>query len=619
MNLIFLAAAAAAIDPTIVVTAAREPVSAELSGTAISVIDRATIEALNLPQASDLLRLSPGVSVSQAGPTGSQTQVRLRGAESNHTLVFVDGIEMNDPAASGDFRFEALLADGIDHIEVLRGPQSALWGPEAIGGVVSVTTRKPGTGTALFGQAEAGSFGTYRGGLGASAGTDAGGIVAQASYARTRGIDAFGAGGERDGYENLTLSGKGVLRPSSQTELGLVARYTDSTTEFDGYDPATFLRGDTLDETTIRGFALRGYGETKLLDDRWSHRLEAQYLDTDNINRTGETFLNRDDAQRVKALYQSSFETGPHRLTAAVEHETQRFRANDRVYFGGTNQKQSRRQNSLIGEYRFTLDDRFAASASVRHDDNSKFKDATTWRATAAAALPQGFRAHASYGEGVTDPTFTEQFGFFPGSFEGNPDLKPEHSRGFDVGIGWANGRLAADVTYFRANLEDEIITTFDSTTFLSGVANATGESRRQGIEASLDARATAWLHLSAAYTYLDAEEGQVAGTARSREVRRPRHSGSLTAIVDLDRLTLAGSVAYVGKRRDVDFDSFPARDVTLGDYALVTLSGRYRLTDALDLTARIENAGDARYQDVFGYATPGVAAYTGLRVRWGG
>lgn len=616
MNLIFLAAAAATIDPTIVVTAAREPVRSDLSGTAITVIDRATIDALNVPQAADLLRLSPGVSVSQAGPIGSQTQVRLRGAESNHTLVFVDGIEVNDPASSGDFRFETLLADGVEAFEVLRGPQSALWGSEAIGGVVSITTREPGGDGPVFGQLEYGSFRTWRAGGGVEVGSADNGVVAQVSHVDTRGIDAVGSGGERDGYENLTLSLKGVAQPTENTRIAAVARYSTAEIEFDGTDPVSFLRADTLDETRIRGLALRAYGELALLDDRWKHRLEGQYLESDNINRDGATYLNRDDAERLKAVYQSSFETGPHRLTAALEHEKQRFRADDRQFFGAANQRRSREQSSIVGEYRLAIGERFAASASVRHDDNDRFADATTWRATAAAALPQGFRAHASFGEGVTDPTFTEQFGFFPGSFVGNADLKPEQSQGFDAGLGWANDRIAADVTYFRTNLEDEILTTFDSTTFLSGVANASGESRRQGIEASLDARANEWLRLSASYTWLDSEEGQVAGSARTREVRRARHSGSLSAIAEHDRLTLAASLAYVGKRRDVDFDTFT--DVTLGDYALVTVSGRYRLTESIELTGRVENAGDADYQDVFGYATPGIAVHGGVRIRWG-
>jgi vitamin B12 transporter len=616
MSILFLAAAAATIDPTIVVTAAREPVRSDLSGTAITVLDRATIEALALPQVSDLLRLSPGVSVSQSGPLGAQTQVRLRGAESNHTLVFVDGIEVNDPAASGDFRFETLLSDGIERIEILRGPQSALWGSEAIGGVVSVTTRLPGTGAPVFGHAEAGSFETYRLGGGVAVGDESGGLVAQAEHARSRGIDTFGIGGERDGYENLTLSLKGVARPSTSSEVGAVVRYTSAESEFDGSDPVTFLRADTLDETRIRGLALRGYGEVALLDDRWRHRVELQHLDTDNINRDGATYLNRADARRFKAAYQSSFEAGPHRITAAFEHEKQKYRADDNAFFGGTNQRRSREQNSLVGEYRLTLTDRFSASASVRRDDNDRFANATTWRATAAGRLGGGFRAHASYGEGVTDPTFTEQFGFFPGSFVGNPDLKPERSRGFDLGLGWGGETLALDVTWFDADLEDEIVSTFDSVTFLSGVANASGESQRRGVEASADLQANDWLRLAATYTWLDADEGRVAGTARIKEVRRPRHSGSLTAIADFDRFELAGSVAYVGKRSDTDFDTFT--DVTLGSYALVTLAGRYRLSESIELTARVENAGDADYEDVFAYRTPGIAVHGGLKLRWG-
>ena len=616
MDIIFLAAAAATLDPTIVVIAAREPVRLDLSGSTTTVLDRDIIEALNLPQTADLLRLTPGVSVSQSGPIGSQTQVRLRGAESNHTLVFVDGIEVNDAASSGDFRFETLLADGIERIEVLRGPQSALWGSEAIGGVVSVTTREPGGDAPLFGQFEYGAFRTWRAGGGLEIGSPVNGVVAQVSHIDTRGIDAVGRGGERDGYENLTLSLKGVAAPSATTKVGAVLRYSTAETEFDGTDPMTFRRADTLDATRIRGLALRVHGEVALLDDRWAHRLEGQIVDTDNINRDGTTFLNRTDAKRLKAIYQSRFETGPHRLIAAFEHETQRYRADDNAFFGGTNQRRRREQNSVIGEYRLTFGETFSAGASVRRDDNDRFADATTWRATAAATLPEGFRAHASYGEGVTDPTFTEQFGFFPGSFVGNPSLKPEMAQGFDVGVGWGGDRLAADITYFRANLEDEILGTFDSITFLAGVANATGQSRRTGVEASIDAAAATWLRLSANYTWLHSTESRVAGTARIREVRRARHSGALTATAERDRLTLAASVAYVGKRRDTDFDSFT--DVTLDDYALATLSGRYRLSESIELTARVENAADADYRDVFGYATPGLAAYGGFRIRWG-
>ncbi len=617
MPIIFLAAAVTAADPDIVVTASRTPVPAALSGSAITVIERATIEAVGLPQASDLLRLSPGVAVSQAGPLGSQTQIRLRGAEANHTLVFIDGIAANDPAASGEFRIETLPADGIDRIEVLRGPQSALWGSEAIGGVVSVTTRAPATGIAAFGQAEAGSFGTWRASGGLNLGNDDAGVVAQASHSKSNGIDAFGAGGERDGYRNTTLSLKAVLHPAPGGELGLVVRHSDADSDFDGFSPVTFARANTLDSTRIRGTALRGYATVTL--GNWSHRIEAQYLDSANINRNAGSFLNRDDATRFRAGYQTTLTLTSgalvHSLTAAAEHETQTFMASDRVYFGGTDQRQSRSRDSLIGEYRAALDDRLSAGLSVRRDWNDKFGDTTTWRATVAAGLPHGFRAHASFGEGVTDPTFTEQFGFFPGSFAGNPSLKPEQAKGYDAGIGWTRGAMSADITWFHTNLTDEIVSTFNSTTFLSGVANATGKSQRHGIEAQFDAQVAPWLRVEANYTWLKASEQRLAGGLVARELRRPAHSGALTAIGDWDRLQLTASAAFVGTQRDTDFSTFAG--VKEKAYTLVTLAARYRLGEALDLTGRIENAGDAKYRDVVGYATPGIAGYAGVRVRW--
>jgi vitamin B12 transporter len=602
---LFLAAAVA--DPAIVVTATRAPAP---TGISASVIESSRVDALGTASAADLLRLVPGVAVARSGPLGSQTQVRLRGAEANQTLVFIDGIEVNDPAASSEFRFETLGSDGIERIEVLRGPQSALWGSEAIGGVVSVVTRAPGGPSRLFGGIEGGSLGTVR----ASAGLDLGGIVAQGGYTRSDGIDAVGRGGEKDGYENRFASVKAVVTPAPGGELGFVARYTDSDVNFDGNNPVTFRRDNTLDATAVRSLALRAYGRIDIGD--WSQRIEGQYLDTSNRNTRGTTFRNRDTGERFKAGYQSSFMLGAHRLTGAVEHETQTYEAFDRAFGGGSNQRRTRGQTSLVGEYRLATPS-LSAGASVRRDANSRFADATTLRADARVALPAGFALRGSYGEGITDPTFTELFGFFPGSFVGNPALTPERAKGFDLGVDYAASSVSVSVGYFDADLTDEIISTFNNTTFRSGVANATGTSKRRGVGAVARWAAADWLAFDASYTRTKSDEQRLAGGLVSKEVRRPKHSGALTATASADRWSLAASGAYVGKRRDTDFDTF--RTVTLDDYVLVTLSGRYRLTNALDLTARVENAGDADYQDVVGYANPGIAGYAGVRVRWGG
>jgi vitamin B12 transporter len=608
------------IDPELVVTAARQPVAIDATPALVDIIDTRSIESVETPQLVDLLRLAPGVSIARAGSVGAQTQVRLRGAEANHTLVFVDGIEANDPASSGEFRWETLAADGIDRVELLRGPQSALWGSEAIGGVVAVTSRDPGLSPGFFGSAEGGSFDTLRLAGGVDAGSDKAGIVVQASRFETDGIDSFSGGiSERDGFRSLTASAKAVLRPTERGEIVLVARHVTSRAEFDGFDPTTFLRADTPDQTRIRSTALRAHVR---LNAPWRHELFGTYLTTDNINRSGDTFVNRTDAETFRAGYQTGFtlSTGAieHRLTGAAEYREQIFTARDEGFFGGTNQRRRRDRVSLIADYGLAAG-ALAVSASIRHDDNDRFANATTWRLAARYGTGDGWSLNASAGRGVTDPTFTEMFGFFPGSFVGNPDLKPERAFGWDVGIGYRRGPVTANIGYFDVDLEDEIVSTFDPATFLSSVANATGSSRRRGVEASVSVAPRPWLSLAGHYTYLDADEGQVAGAARVREVRRASHTAGVSATAELGTATVSLLANYVGPRRDVDFDSFPARDVSLGDYVLATMSASVPLGKAFTLTARVENLFDVQYEDVFGYATQGIAAYGGLRVRWGG
>jgi vitamin B12 transporter len=166
---------------------------------------------------------------------------------------------------------------------------------------------------------------------------------------------------------------------------------------------------------------------------------------------------------------------------------------------------------------------------------------------------------HGSYGEGIAQPTFYDLFGFFPGSFVGNPALTPEHSRGWEAGIAWNDARFSVGATYFSARLRDEIVDVFDPATFLSSTENATGKSRREGLEVSAGFRAGDWLNLALNYTWLDADEQRIAGALLVREVRRSRHGANLIAHGAAGRFRWGASLAYVGDRRDTDFDLFPA------------------------------------------------------------
>ena len=621
MSLLLLALAAATATPSIVVTAARTPVAIDLSGTSISVIDRTSLTALDLPLAADYLRLVPSVAVASTGPLGAQTQVRIRGAEANQTLTFIDGIKANDPASGGEFRWETLLADGLDKVEVLRGPQSALWGSEAIGGVVNVMTRTPTAGTALFGKAEAGSFGTWNLAGGGNWGTDTGGVTAQAAYLSSNGIDNSNAPhGDKDGFDNFTATAKGIYHPSPASEVGIVARYVSATTNFDGFDYSVGQSSDAPLSSVAQAFAVRGYAKLDLYDGRWSNQVEAVLNDTSNKNYDDKVFLNQSDGSVGKLAYQTtgSFQTGDfaHVLTGAVEYERQTFKSTDADPLALSNQDRSRDQTSLIADYRLTYAQIFSASGSVRHDINSQYASTTTFRATAAVALPQGFRAHASFGEGVSDPSFFDLYGYFPTYFIGNPDLVPETSQGWDAGIGWKSREFAVDLTWYNTNLTNEIVSTYDYTTGISGVANASGTSERQGLELTVTVNPVDWLEIAGTYAYLDATEQQLANGLASRELRRPKNSGSLSAQVSKGPWAASIAAAFVGERYDTDFATFTR--VALPAYTLVTLAGSYRINEDVALTARIENAADAQYQDVVGYRTRGFGAFAGVRLNWG-
>lgn len=606
---------AEAAPETIIVTGSREPVALEEAGVSATLFDEEALEALAFPMTSDLLRLVPGVSVSTSGSRGTQTELRIRGAEANHTLLFVDGIRFNDPAAGNAGRFELLTNDALSRVEVVRGPQSALWGSEALGGVVAIDTGEAAQGRALSALAEHGSLDSSRASAQLAAGGGAFSLSGAAGFLRSDGIDIFSERGERDGFENRSASAKAVLKPLPATEIGLVGHWMDGRSEFDGFDPSTFAFADTLDNVKTRIFALRGW--TRSAFGGWSLLLDGSYLDSTNRNRVAETPINNTFGDRLTFGGQISRSFGVHRFTAAVEHEAEDFRARDQGFFGGTDQDRSRKLTALVGQWRASWSEMLITDVAVRHDDFSQYEAATTVRALVLVKPTDGLALHAAYGEGIAQPNFYDLFGFFPGSFVGNPDLRPERSRGFEAGLRWTGGPATFGVTAFSNRLEDEIVDIFNSTTFLGSTRNVEGKSRRRGVELDGQYR-IGGLIIGGNYTFLDARERRTAGGDSVREVRRPRHSANLFATGTVGAVEIGGSLAYVGKRGDTDFGAFPARAVTLDDYVLGSLKLGYRVSPALEAYARIENAFDADYQDAFGYNTPGRTFYAGLRLHLG-
>ncbi|WP_099865508.1 TonB-dependent receptor plug domain-containing protein [Pararhizobium haloflavum] len=613
------------LDP-LLVTDGLTSIEPKKSGRAVTVIDRDDLERSQARYVADALRGVPGFAVTRSGSYGSQTQVRVRGAEANHLLVLIDGVEASE-TATGEFDFGSLVVDDIERIEILRGPQSTFWGSNALAGVVNIITRRGERGGfSARARSEFGSDGAFLGGVALSGGGENYDAALSGSWRRTDGTNISDFGNEKDGDRNTTLNGTLTADIAPGLSLDGTLRYVDRRTELDVQDyafgsPTEGLVIDSDEETaTQEVFGSVGLTHTSL-DGAWTQKARLTGSDTFRENFTDGGLTTSSDGNRVNASFQSTyaFDTpdildARHKITGGYEWERETFLPSHLT------DRQDRSTHSLVGEYRGEFLDQFYVTAAVRQDFNDRFSDVSTYSLGSAWAVPgTATRFHASLGTGVTNPTFVEQFGFLPENFVGNPDLEPEESFGWDVGVeqGFFNDALVVDLTYFNQDLTNEIATVFGGAPdFLSTVVNRQGESRRQGVEVAATLDLSNGFSAFATYTYTDASEQTAAGGPRQREVRRPRHSGSVGAAYRFydDRARLFAEMIFNGEREDLAFvPSLPPR-VTLDDYQTVTVGGDFAISDNFDIYGRIENLFDEDYEEVFGHNSPGRSAFVGMR-----
>jgi len=597
-------------------------VPADTIGTAVSIVTAKDIQAQQARLVVETLRSLPGVSVSQQGGAGNLSVVRIRGAESNHTLVVIDGVEVNS-GVEGFFDFSSLSADDVERIEVLRGPQSGLYGGSALGGVVNIVTRSGKGPLTVRAMAEGGGFGTRGGYAGLSGGTDRVWGSITVSARETEGFNIAPIGNENDGSSLKTLSFRGGVSPFENFKVHGAFRISQQDGDRDGFDGA--LNGFVVasdDRSTFERDQWLGRinADLSLLDGYWTHTLFAARADRDLIDYDRGFFPTTSHLldDNTKYGYQTTLRVdGPagaavrHYVTGLVETEKENFDQPDAANFHA-----ERGRTSFAGEIRGEYFDTVYLAATVRRDDNDTFDDATTWRVQGSARLPSSpFRVHASYGTGIKYPSFAELYGTFF-RYTPNPNLKPETSRGWDAGVETTvlDGRAVVDVTYFRADLENEITEDFSGFPLITSV-NLDGKSQRQGIEVAARYLIVPGVVLGGSYTFLDAED-EVGIT----EIRRPRHQGR----VDVDwafhegRGHLNLAAIYNGDMKDFAFDAltFAQTTVTLDDYWLLRLAGSYEIARGVELIGRVENLLDADYEEVFGYETAGIAAFAGLRVK---
>ena len=602
----------------IVVSATRLPTPISQVASSITVITGEQIEARQQRTLPDVLRAVPGLTLTQTGGAGGQTSIFMRGTNSNHTKLLIDGIDMADPAtSSGAADISKLLSGDITRVEVLRGPQGALYGSDAIGGVISITTRGGEGPLSVRGSLEGGSFGTFNQSASIS-GSDGGfhyaGTVQHvlASGTPVTPLNLLPPGQRRndDSYDNLSASTKLGYDLAENFDIGLTARYAGSLGKItgDAFNFLTFSSFPSPTRTRIAtiSYQTRGVAHLVLWDGRFDQTLGLAYGSTIIAAQDPDNGDSRDIGDRVKLDWQGNLGLAEGQtLVLGAEHARDAIHSN--LQFGfPTVTGQGITTHAGFAAIQSDFGNGLTNSASIRYDDNSRFGDRVTWRIAPSWAIGEtGTRLKGSAGTGFKAPSLQQLYG----TFGGNLALKPETSFGYDVGVeqDLLGGAVTAGATWFHNNIRNLIVSGPAPTFQLANI----GRARTQGVESFIAWQALETLNLRADWTYTDAID---AGT-RLALLRRPRHKLAATADwLATDDLTLDATLLYIGPQIDGNRD-FSIPRLKQDGHVTMDLAASYRLTETFSLFGRVENLFDTSYQSPEGFLRPGLGAYAGIKV----
>lgn len=606
----------------LVVTANRSPQEIERIGQSITVLTAEEIKASQVIDVSTLLAQTAGVSFSRNGGVGGSTSLRIRGAETDQTLVIIDGVKLNDPSSSGGgYNFANLLAGDIDRIEILRGAQSTLWGSQAIGGIVNITTAQPQKPVEASLSAEGGSMGTsyFRGGVGGR--TERLAWRLAASRYDTDGVSSYRYGSEKDGYENTGLSGRALFHATDALSFDLRGVYSKGKNDFDGFLTDSRDYGETEDFIGYAGVNFDLFGGAL------SNRIAYAYTRTDRQNFnpdqavTTTTFDARGENKRWE--YQGVWKINEAwTATFGGETEDARMRTASPSAFD-PHPPVVRGKVGLDGLYAQVQGELVAGlnlTAGVRRDSHDTFGDNTLGQIAAAWSLNDGATIlRASFGQGFKAPTLYQLYSEY-----GNTNLEAEEADGWDVGVQQRLAdRFVIRATWFQRKTENQIeyvscSSPADAMCLVNGVMrwgyyDNIARAKAKGVE--LEGTADLGpLQVAANYTWTEAKN-HAEGTATYGKLlpRRPEHQANIqVAYTWANQATLGGAIRYVGKAYDN-----AANTNVLQSYTLLDLRASYPVNDTFELYGRVENALDEDYETTRNYGSPGRGAYVGVRARF--
>ncbi|MDZ7842468.1 MAG: TonB-dependent receptor [Gammaproteobacteria bacterium] len=591
------AATTSTTTPEIVVTATRTPLDASQVAASTTVIRREDIEERQVDTLPELFRGIPGIDIAETGGPGKTTTLFLRGTESDHVLVLVNGVRVGSVSA-GLTSFEVIPVEHIERIEIVRGPRASQWGSEAIGGVIQIFTRSGeglNSGGARFeAGAGAGSYNTYKGHASTAGSNGPSHYQASVAYLDTGGFDARqpipGAFGfdqpDDDGYDNVSVHLRGGHRFNNDLDMEAFLLRAQGTSEFDGsfQDESDFVQ------------QVLGVRSTWQVTNDWglSFRIGENRDETENFAPDG-SFASRFDSKRREASVVSDFDLAPEQLfTVGVDYRDDRLDSNNDFT------ESSRDNKGVFAQYLGTFDIHTLA-LSVRHDDNEAFGSETTGGLGWSTNLPAGIKLYASYGTAFKTPSFNELY--FPGF--GNPALDPETSESMEVGVEGRSGGVWWSLRAYRTDIDDLIATVFDTGTGTSFPRNV-DRARIEGVEAEVET-AVAGFDISASLNVMDPVDRETG----NQLPRRPETSLTLNVSRTFERLRLGGRLVAQDNRFD-DVDN----TIEVDSFVTMDLTADYELRPDLFLRAKIGNVFDEDYETVATFNSPSRHAFVSLLYR---
>lgn len=629
----FAAAHASESQPeTVVVTATRTPQPREVTGVSISIISAADLKARQIVSVGDALAQTPGLTIVRNGGTGQPTAIGMRGAPAGQTLLLIDGVRINDPSVTdGPPVLADVLANGVARIEILRGPQSTLYGSDAIGGVVNILTQRGGVNPfALRASVESGSFDTYRINAAASGTWDdlEYGVAANLFHSNgTPSAEKHSGNPETDGYGNLGLTANTRYRASDNVSLDLRAYYTRARSDFDDNFAFTppYLVADSAAYNTnvltagyagINADAFGGIFRNRLsVSASHSHR---QFYDSafDVLHRNGD---NNGDSLRFE--YQGIVDvSASDQLTFGAETQRASFQSdNFNSFFGNTHEHGHATISGFYAQYQTALFDTLTLIGGIRRDEHDVFGGHTSLKLAGAWKLMDGSTVlRANYGDGFKAPTLYQLYSQYSNPIAA---LAPEVARGWEAGIDqyFLGGRFRASLTWYERRTQDQIdfyscygviapqyAAACAARAAEGGFYYNVGRTRARGLEFEAEARLFDQLSLTGNLTAASARDL----LANAPLARRPHVIGNVGVNYHPEGWSIGARLGFVGKRFDGAF-----RSGVLGSNTVADVFGTYDLDDDLELFARVENAFDARYEPVLGYGAPGRSFMIGVRL----